>query len=284
MRTNNQRPGLTPRRLARFALSLATLLTAITLTVGAVADAAGVLPGQTPGKLGPASRLPIAGHKGFSTCGQPGQPECPTGTNTWVTVASESPADVLAAMQSCPDYMSPIQAFSVFPANSTFSFDAPVLVKPATTNNKEYQDNLPYFEVRAAVNGIRSVTYKILYDPAHHQLRLDGIGRMTSTDPNYNKSFPWRGVSAMQAASILHTTRGVALAAGRSPELVYFGPQPFTSPKQAGAGWTGGGASPADPIWRLLGADGHLYFIGVEGHVYTPSQLPIQAGATIIQP
>jgi hypothetical protein len=46
--------------------------------------------------------------------------------------------------------------------------------------------------------------------------------------------------------------------------------------------WTGGGLETYTPIWRLHGANGLLYFVGVDGKVYLPDQLPVLPGTTII--
>jgi hypothetical protein len=35
-------------------------------------------------------------------------------------------------------------------------------------------------------------------------------------------------------------------------------------------------------MWRLHGADGQLYFVGIDGNVYMPKQLPILPGTTLI--
>jgi len=39
----------------------------------------------------------------------------------------------------------------------------------------------------------------------------------------------------------------------------------------------------AMPMWRLHGSDGHLYFVGIDGNIYIPSQLPIEPGTSIAQ-
>jgi hypothetical protein len=51
---------------------------------------------------------------------------------------------------------------------------------------------------------------------------------------------------------------------------------------RAPTSWTGGGYDPAYPMWRLHGADGQLYFVGIDGNVYTPKQLPTLPGTTFI--
>lgn len=186
-------------------------------------------------------------------------------------------------MQADPAYMNPAQA-ELAPSGSTIAFDNPVLVMPATKGSREYQYNLPHFIVRASVNGARCVTYDLIYDPAHHQLRISSIGMMLQSDPHYNMPFPWSGIPASVAISRVHAARGIAIASGSSPELVYFAPNPNVASAGNAAKWAGGGTNAEAPVWRLRGSDGHLYFIGIDGNVYTPSQLPIEPGASVVQP
>lgn len=288
MNTTNQ-PRRSPlKRYAMLALSILALGAAIFVTAGAVGAAMGIPLaghdyGHTAGKQGPIqSGTPPTGRKGHATCDEPGQPTCPPEPNDSVYLAVATPATVLAAMPTIPGYMTPVEAASA-PAGSTYSFDTPVLVLPATMGNSNGDDNLPHYVVRASINGVRMVTYDYTYDPATHMLKSGPIGGSVPNDPGYGKPFPWYGVSASAAITTLHTSRGLALAATTQPQLVFFGLNPAVMNPAHPLKWFAGGESDGDPIWRLKGGDGKLYFVGIDGHVYTPSQLPIEPGATFVQ-
>ena len=45
-----------------------------------------------------------------------------------------------------------------------------------------------------------------------------------------------------------------------------------------------GGEDPEHPIWRLKGGDGRYHFVGTDGRVYEPNQLPLRPGTRVIQP
>lgn len=264
-------------RVVRFLFAFGALVCALVVAGGVVVASTGIglTPPRTPGKVAKSGQY-VPGKKGFSHCGDPGYPACPPAPNTWVAVSSESPTDVIAALKTAPDYMAPVVAASA-QAGSSYSFDAPVLVLPATTGGGE----MPHLIVRAAINGVRYVTYDLAYDRAHHLIRIAGIGIQVSSDPNYNKPFPWLPVTAQQAIAALQQKRGVALAVSTAPELVYFTP-PDPVPGKSFS-WTGGGTSPANPMWRLRGSDGHYHFVGADGQAYEYNQLPVASGTTVVQ-
>jgi hypothetical protein len=266
--------------VTRFLFALGALICALVVTGGVVAATTGIgmTPPRTAGKVATSGQV-VPGKKGFSHCGDPGYPACPPAPYTWVPVASDSAADVIAALKTAPDYMTPVEASSA-KAGSSYSFDAPVLVLPATTGGGEFY-SLPHLIMHAAINGIHYVTYDLVYDPAHHRLRLSSIGTEFPTDPRYNKPFPWLPVTAQQATAALQHTRGLAIAASAKPELVFFAP-PDPAPG-VNINWTGGGTDPEDPMWRLKGSDGHYHFVGKDGHVYDTGQLPVSASTTVIQ-
>lgn len=259
--------------------ALLTLAIAVAITFGVMAHVgASHNGGASAGPTNPA----IHGQKGKATCDLPGQPKCPSADPHWVTVASAAPSDILTAMQSSPAYMSPTQATAA-PSGSTFSFDTPVEVLNATLGNQENVYNMPHYIVRASINGVRQVSYDLTYDPAHKLLYISSIGMNLPNDAHYGKAFPWDGVTASAALSKLQSVRQMSAAPGFQPELVYFAPDPSIAQPGQTHPWAGGGTSAAEPIWRIKGADGHAYFVGIDGNVYTDTQLPIEHGAAMAQ-
>lgn len=268
--------GLTAPRILQLLLAAGALCAA-----ALVAASFGMIPGFTLGKADGVTGSPITMQTGYARCAYTGQPPTPTPHMYWVHLASTAPADVLAAMKSAEDYMTPLQAVGAAGTN-TYSFDAPVLVKPAFY--RSVNPDLPRFMVRAYINGVRSVTYEVVYDPAFCRIRMSSVGGQSPRDPAYGKAFPFAGISSQAAILKVQSARGVAIAAGYTPDLVYFSPHPNYMPPHATIQWWGGGTDPADPMWRLKGTDGKLYFVGIDGVVYDPAQLPVEPGMTLIQP
>jgi hypothetical protein len=244
---------------------------------GKLAYSSGPLCGGTPSSTGTG--------KHPATCDEPGQPTCPPLPDTWSPVASTSAADILAALQACPDYQSPADEAQAG-ASAVFRFDTPVLVLNATTGPgaQAQMMDLPYFVIRATGAGVGSVVYSVQYDPAKQRLRISTFGQMALSDPRNAKPFPWDGLSAGAAVSALVSQRGVAVRSGTAPQLVDFALDPQAGPPRATIIWNGGGYNEAEPIWRLQGADGTLYFVGIDGHAYAASDLPLAPNATLVQP
>lgn len=294
MRARIRLPRSRAQRVALLIASLVTLAAAIVAAVGVVGAALGRgLPATVnltppPGKTSKLPILtPITGQKGHATCDEAGQPTCPQAPDFWTPTASDSSAAVLAALPTLPGYMTPT-AVAQLPASDSYSFDMPVLVLPATLGNPATlaggeDDNLPHFVIRASVNSIRMITYDATYDPATKELGDLTYGGDTPGSPHYNKPFPFEGVLASTAAATLHAQRGVAVATGIEPQLVFFGLNSNAVNPANPTKWFGG-ESPEDAIWRLKGGDGQLYFVGVDGHLYLPKDLPIAPGATFTQP
>jgi hypothetical protein len=65
-------------------------------------------------------------------------------------------------------------------------------------------------------------------------------------------------------------------ASGHQPELMFFPIDPqwrdVHSPKHS---CSGGGDSPMEPMWHIIGADGHEYFVGVNMQIYERRDLPL---------
>ena len=215
-------------------------------------------------------------------CSEPGT----TATSPIVRVAltpvpSLPPAEILSALEASPGFQNPVQVAHA-PSNSTYSYDPPVLLLPATVGDTEDLGyySLPHYIIVASVNGVRMVLYDVTYNPTTHEITPRGFDYWGSSDRPYGKPYPWFGVSSSAAVAALCSAKGLALAASTVPELVFFAPGPQIT--HTPSNWTGGGYNPIYPIWRLHGADGQLYFVGIDGNVYTPKQLPILPGTTFI--
>ena len=66
---------------------------------------------------------------------------------------------------------------------------------------------------------------------------------------------------------------------GHQPELIFFPIDPaWRNPNSALHAYSGGGDSPFDPMWHVVGADAHDYFVGTDNNVYTVQQLPLAPG------
>lgn len=128
------------------------------------------------------------------------------------------------------------------------------------------------------------MVYSVQYDPAKQRLRISSFGQMALSDPRNARPFPWDGLSAEAAVSALVSQRGVAVRSGTAPQLVDFALNPQAGPHRPTIIWNGGGYNEFEPLWRVQGADGALYFVGIDGRAYVASDLPLAPNATLVQP
>jgi hypothetical protein len=212
---------------------------------------------------GPGS--PVGTVKG--RCGNPGQPSCPVDPG-WFPVTSESPAVVTAALARSRDVV-------MMRAQYGYTlFDAPILV-----HHYGRHTGMDYFDDDHWVVSVRNTLgqecgiFDFVYDRTNHRLRFSSFGVITSTDPHAHQAFPY--ITSSMAVAKLQQQLKRSVMAGVQPKLIFFPIDPhWRNLRSPVSKWAGGGQSPMDPMWHLIGTDGHDYFVGEDLRVYISSDLP----------
>ena len=199
----------------------------------------------------------------------------------WVTITSASPAALQSAARSTRDFQDVLNSPQTLlgQALRQGTLGVPVLVhryRPAPGMTDVWV--IPVLEATAPGAHIVALL-DFAYDANHHRIRpLTFAGPFVPTDPEYGQPFP--RLDPGRAATLLTRTRGLTLAAGAQPALVYF---PANLDAIAGAHatvkWSGGGQFPDLAIWRVSASDGHDYVVGIDSQVYTARQLPLAPNA-----
>jgi len=206
--------------------------------------------------------------KPLAGCGLQGQPTCPIDPG-WVSISAESPAAAAHAIAHSP-------AFAAMQTHyGLTTLDTPVLVHAINrhTNVEYYDDDHWVVSVRDKA-GAEGGIFDFVYDRPHQRIRISAFARLTPGDPRSHQAFPY--ISASTAVARLQPVRGVAAATTRQPELMFFPIDPrWRDPSSPKHSWSGGGDSPMDPMWHIIGVDGHDYFVGIDLQVYDPFALPL---------
>lgn len=253
------------------ALGMVALLVlgfAFLLTVGRGSSLAGA-------SGGPVSHVPT-GYGSLNhakgPCGNAGQAACPAADPGWFAVSAASPNSVAAAIASSPDYIAMRDHYGYV------ALDTPALVHAydAHTGNDYYDDDHWVVTVRNAA-GMRCGIFDFVYDRAHGRMRFSSYGVITPQDAHAGQAFPY--ISPSTAIAQLQRQRGFSTLAGTQAELIFFPIDPsypyLNSPVH---NWRGGGNSAMDPMWHIVGSDGHDYFVGVDLNVHVTADLPIAKG------
>lgn len=183
----------------------------------------------------------------------------------WIPLRSTAPADILAAVRESP-LLDPSNGQTL----DLSRLGAPVLVRGlAARNGSALPDAyvVPALDHFGRAQG--AVEAELKGDMS--ALHVDGIITFTHAQPATITR-----MSAATAARLVSRAHHVSLRAGAAAQLIYF---PVDSEAQivGTVKWSAGGEYPADPIWRVPGADGVDYFVGTNSAVYTLKQLPIAA-------
>jgi hypothetical protein len=189
----------------------------------------------------------------------------------WMALTSAAPQAVASTLLSSPFYLAAESTSDFGPVLRTCQPGEAVLVHSLRPSSL-----VPDLWVLPLLDpsGHTRVLLTAAYNATAHQVGQPALSLVTSGDFNYARPMPPVSLSATLAAV---TARGLrpALAGADAPTLVYFPP---AQPQSTGAVWTGGGGS-ATPMWRISTGDGSVYFVGVDGRVYTLAQLPIDPAA-----
>lgn len=252
-------------------LSLISLISLIALMIiighgSSTADASGrgITSGITPGYGS------LNHPKG--TCGNAGQAPCPAVDPGWFPVGAEASTAVASAITGSREFIALASQYGVT------SLDMPALVHAygAHTGIDYYDDDHWVVSVRNST-GMRCGLFDFVYDRVHSRMRFSSYGILTAQDPHAHQSFPYPSSSV--APSRLQSQRRLSMLAGTHPELIFFPIDPsfpyLTSPVHK---WAGGGNSAMNPMWLMVGADRHNYFLGANLNVYGQPDLPIAKG------
>ncbi len=187
----------------------------------------------------------------------------------WVPLRSTVPADVLAAARR-----GPLLEQSTDAAGNSLDLSrlgTPVLVYGLAARSGA---KLPDAFVIPTLDRFGRATQaaEAELNAAHTALHVTAVVTFTRPRPAAIAT-----LGAASAVAQVNRQRHTVLRSGAAPELVYF-PVDAQGQVVGAVVWRAGGEYPADPIWRVPGADGRDYFVGTNGAVYSLDQLPIAAG------
>jgi hypothetical protein len=204
--------------------------------------------------------------------GNTGQSSCATPNPGWFAIGSETPSEAAAAIGGSKDFL------AIAAQHGCSLLDTPALVYSygARAGMDYYDDDHWVVSVHDST-GIRCGLADFVYDRTHMRMRFSSFGMLTPQDLHSHQAFPY--VSSSVAVAQLQSQRKLAPLSGTIMKLVFFPIDPsfpyLNSPIHK---WVGGGNSAMNPMWDVVGADGHDYFLGEDQHVYKQSDLPIAKG------
>ncbi len=201
-----------------------------------------------------------------------GQAACPTVDPGWFSVSLETPTVIATSIANSGNFVSMRDRFGYT------SLDTPVLVHAyaAHTGKDYYDDDHWVVSVRNA-SGIRCGLFDFVYDRTHQRMRFASFGVLTPQDPHSGLAFPY--TTASVAIAKLQSQRGLHVMVGTQPEMIFFPIDPsFPYLNSPVHNWSGGGNSAMNPMWHIVGSDGHDYFVGTDMNVHSLKDLPIAQG------
>lgn len=195
-------------------------------------------------------------------CGQSGQPVCRNDPG-WFSVTSEQPDAIVQAMKKSPEYVM-LQKRAGY-----VELDTPVRVR-----SLQMHTGIAYYDLDHWVTSARNTVrvrvglFDFVYDAASQRLRFASFGVIQSGDVHAHMAFPY--VAGTQVLAKLQRQPGVHLMAASQPELVFFQLDPrYRDLSSSKYRWYGGGDSPLNPLWHVVGIAGNNYFMGNDLHAYT---------------
>src|SRR5258708_3261082 len=193
-------------------------------------------------------------------CNVANKPACSTRAVPWVSLRSDSPADVLTAAKSTAMFQSALaSADPIGAALKAGVLGQPVLVKPY--HDGTVLDTVWVIPVVSG-SGSPSALLEFVYDRPHQRLRAASFDAVGNGMFYASHSFPF--TDGVGACAVAHQARNVSLMTGRVAELVYFPTDHAAVLSEQSPPWTGGGDSVLAPICRAPGRAGHRYYLTPE--------------------
>lgn len=258
--------GLLPR------LRLAALTIAAFVTVGAFAVVVAM-----------ATTAPAQGSSSTTNGDQP--------SPDWVSLASTSPADIQSAARSTSMFQ---QMYNTQGTLAGQALHAGTLGTPVLVHAYRPTPGMPDVWVipvltpgaTSASAGHVTMLLDFAYDPGHQRMRpLSFAGPFVASDPEYGQAFP--RMNSQQALARFAAERpgganslSAAALASAQTQLVYFpvNLDQLNDPQHPGS-WTAGGQFPDVAVWRVSMPGAADTIIGLDGHSYAATQLPLVANA-----
>jgi hypothetical protein len=216
-------------------------------------------PGPTPT---PSSRGVIQ-----PTCDAPGKPACPTPDPGWVSLTSNAPSAVLAAMKQTWIFNIDLNDGGDH-INDLSHLGTPLLVRglsPVGHTNPDF-----YALAIKDANGLVTDIGVFELNDDHTALRFAAISSVT---PRH--SVPQQTSAAAVVA--VSNQRHVSLRPAASPYLIYISSINASDLETGTIVWHAGGLGAMDPLWLVPGADGQNYLYGNDGKVYAEREIPMSA-------
>lgn len=223
--------------------------------------------------LNPATPLATSPTRIVATpsCGTSTTPACPTPGPDWIPIASDTPQAVLAAAKQST-------LFTVDRSGDGDYFNLSHIGMPQLISEYRvagwYTTELPLSQYYAIPvlddSGTTVAVAMALLNSAHTAIF---VGAINGVDPVPNGAVC--PVSRAAAIADVQAQRRTGLRPGATAQLVYIPSDPAiiyrpTTPLASGA-------SPADPVWRVPGANGQDYVVGTDGHVFSIADLEAMA-------
>lgn len=204
-------------------------------------------------------------------CGDTNLPDCPAATPEWVALEAETPGAAAQAIAKSPMFA------SIQRQHGQLSLDLPALVHPfngGTAGGSDYWTNDHWVVSVRYPSAKQEGVFDYVYDRANHRIRFAFYVELGPSDPRYGHAFPYSQPG--NALGRLKAERGLDVKAGTTPELVFYAiDAQYLNPEFAAQhGWSAGGQNPTYPVWHVVGADGHDYFVGNDAHVHDKANIP----------
>ncbi|MGZ3666799.1 MAG: hypothetical protein ACXWQR_12940 [Ktedonobacterales bacterium] len=212
-----------------------------------------------------ATETPSAGD---GACGYPPTTNC-TITVEWITLKSQSPADVLAAVHQSQHFNHQC-AEQDDCLHDLSRLGTPQLVRAILSSHMNNMPDCYVIPVLDASHNTVGVAVAKL-NASHTALTVADIVTYPQPRPNNGTIARIQPDAAVEAVVKQHHT---TLRANVQPQLVYF-PFDFAGEKAGTVTWNGGGQFPYDPLWLIQGMDGRDHVVGDDGRAYYLQELPV---------